>query len=98
MHSNPHKLAELERIREAIPGNSTAVQCERLREALSRHSVTTYEAMRHLDVYDPRARVMQLRRMGHRIDTHWTRCTTECGATHRIGVYVTAPTPPLKTT
>lgn len=93
MQTDPRKIAQLERIREAFPGTSTDAQCSRLREALSRHSITTFEAMRYLDVYDPRARVLQLRRMGERIDTHWTWCTTESGDNHRIGVYVTAPQP-----
>lgn len=92
MHYHPNdKAAALEALRDAMPGNSTPAQCARLREALSRFSVTTFEAMRHLDIYDPRARVMQLRKQGHRIETHWTKEPTECGALHRIGLYSLAP-------
>ena len=44
--------------------------------------------MRHLDVYDPRARVMQLRKDGNSITTTWTRIPTESGHLHRVGLYV----------
>ena len=47
--------------------------------------------MRYLDVYDPRARVMQLRNAGERIDTHWRRIPTESGHMHRVGLYVLGP-------
>ena len=43
--------------------------------------------MRYLDVYDPRARVMQLRNRGETIDTHWQTVITEAGARHRVGRY-----------
>ena len=72
----------------AHPGNSCAVQCARIRAVLSRFSLTTYEAMRHLDVYDPRARVLQLRKAGEAITTTWGQITTESGELHRVGVYV----------
>lgn len=51
----------------AHPGNSCAVQYALIRTAQSQFSLSTFEAMRHLDVYDPRARVMQLRNDGDRI-------------------------------
>ena len=44
--------------------------------------------MRHLDVYDPWARVLQLRNDGESITTAWTRIVTESGHLHRVGVYV----------
>lgn len=74
----------------AHPGNSSKVQCARIRAALSQFSLTTFEAMRHLDVYDPRARVLQLRNDGEFITTAWTRIVTESGDLHRVGVYVLA--------
>ena len=72
----------------AHPGNSCVVQCARIRAALSQFSLTTFEAMRHLDVYDPRARVLQLRNAGESIATTWGHITTESGHIHRVGVYV----------
>lgn len=83
-----YKREALAYILAAHPGNSCAIQCARIRAALSRFSLTTFEAMRHLDVYDPRARVMQLRNDGERITTIWTRITTESGDPHRVGLYV----------
>ena len=82
------KREALTAILAAHPGNTCAVQCARIRAALSRFSLTTYEAMRHLDVYDPRARVMQLRKDGSSITTTWTRIPTESGHLHRVGLYV----------
>jgi hypothetical protein len=75
-------------ILEEHPGNSCEVQCTRIRAALSRFNLTTFEAMRHLDIYDPRARVMQLRNAGESIMTAWTRIATESGSLHRVGLYV----------
>ena len=89
--SVPDKIEALHLIRDRHPGVSSAVQCVRLRAALSRFSVTTFEAMRFLDVYDPRARVMQLRHAGNTIDTHWQTVVTEAGERHRVGVYTLRP-------
>lgn len=51
-------------------------------------SVTTYEASRYLDLYDPRARKKELCKEGHAIDTIPARVVTESGEVHRIGRYV----------
>ena len=85
------KQQALQAILEEYPGNTCAVQCERIRAALSCFSITTFEAMRYLDVYDPRARVARLRKQGECIDTHWTRIHTEAGHPHRVGLYVLVP-------
>lgn len=82
------KRAALAAIRRAHPGTTCIVQCDRLKAALAQFAITTYEAMRHLDVYDPRARVMQLRNDGVAIDTHWRIVETESGDRHRVGLYV----------
>ena len=82
------KRKALAEILAAHPSNSCAVQCVCVRAALSRFSLTTFEARRHLDVYDPRARVLQLRHAGESITTTWSRITTESGHLHRVGVYV----------
>lgn len=82
------KRRALAAILAAHPGNTSKVQCARIRAALSCFNLTTFEAMRYLDVYCPRARVARLRKDGHRIDTHWTRIHTETGHPHRVGLYV----------
>ena len=85
--TDPTKIEALHRLRDLHPGLSSEAQCARSRSALSRFSITTFEAMRYLDVYDPRARVMQLRNRGETIDTHWQTIFTEAGARHRVGRY-----------
>ena len=94
LHTTSDKRHALAAIRKAYPGNATRAQCERIRAALAQFSITTFEAMRHLDCYDPRARVMQLRRSGTAIETYWRIITTESGDRHRVGMYVLAPTAP----
>jgi len=85
------RIAVLHAIRDDRPGNAGAIQRERLLAALrALGSLTTFEASRYLDLYDPRARAMELRRAGHGILTVWERERTECGAVHRLGRYVLA--------
>ena len=89
--SDANKIKALHSVRDDHPGVSSAVQCARIRTALSQFSITTFEAMRYLDVYDPRARVMQMRNAGEAIDTHWQTVITEAGERHRVGVYTLRP-------
>lgn len=68
--TSPEKKAALEAIRAEFKGASSDTECARLLEALARFPVTTLEAMRFLDVYHCPARILQLRKAGHRILTH----------------------------
>ena len=86
--ATPEKEAALKQIRDQFTGTNGRSQCERLLAALAKFPVTTFEAMRQLDVYHVPARVLQLRKAGHRIITLWQVVTTEAGATHRVGLYV----------
>jgi hypothetical protein len=83
----PDKVAALKQIREQFSGNAGRTQCQRLLAALARYPITTFEAMRHLDVYHCPARVLQLRKDGHQI-THRKTVITEAGAKHTVGLYV----------
>lgn len=84
----PDRIAALHAIRDSHPGHTGAIQAARLLEALERlQHVTTFEASRHLDLYDPRARKLNLVKAGHRILTTWSAVPTESGALHRVGVY-----------
>lgn len=85
--TSPEKKAALEAIRAEFNGSSGHSQSVRLLEALSRFAVTTFEAMRYLDVYHCPARVLQLRKQGHKIVTHWQTVVTEAGVKHRVGLY-----------
>jgi hypothetical protein len=74
-------------LRNRCKGSDSASQCSRLLLALERSAITTFEAMRFLDVYHVPARVLQLRRRGHNIVTHWCTVETESGERHRVGMY-----------
>ena len=86
--TSPEKKAALEAIRNEFKGTANDSQAARLLEALSRFPVTTYEAMRHLDVYHCPARILELRKQGHNIITHWQTVITEAGERHRVGMYL----------
>ena len=92
MHENkatpPDKKAALEAIRTEFKGSDAKSQCARMLAALARFAVSTFEAMRYLDVYHCPARILQLRQAGHRITTHWQTVITEAGAKHRVGLYM----------
>ena len=47
-----------------------------------------FRAVSHLDVYYCPARVLQLRKLGFNIVTHWQTVITEAGEKHRVGLYV----------
>ena len=88
--TSPEKKAALEAIRDDLKGTASHSQASRLLEALSRFSITTYEAMRYLDVYHCPARILQLRKQGHKIITLWQTVITESGERHRVGLYLLA--------
>jgi hypothetical protein len=86
--TTPERIADLHSIRDRFKGEATATQCDRLLAALRElGSVTTYEAMRYLDIYDPRPRKLHLVRSGHDVVMTWRTALTESGEKHRIGVY-----------
>lgn len=87
--TSPEKKAAFEAIRTEFKGNDCATQRTRLLEAFARGwGVTTFEAMRYLDIYFPPARIKELRDLGERIKTHWVSANTESGQRHLIGLYV----------
>ncbi len=86
--TSPEKKAALEAIRAQSKGTASNAQADRLLEALRRFGVTTFEAMRYLDVYHCPARILQLRKRGHKIVTHWQTVITESGEKHRVGLYI----------
>lgn len=87
--TSPEKKAALEAIRAEFKGNDCAMQRTRLMEAFRRGwAISTFEAMRYLDIYFPPARIKELRDLGERIKTHWVSANTESGDRHHIGLYV----------
>ena len=86
--TSPEKKAALEAIRIKFKGNDCATQRARLMEAFRRGwAISTFEAMRYLDIYFPPARIKELRDLGERIKTHWVNIATESGERHHIGLY-----------
>lgn len=81
-------IAAIKDITRQYKGTSAANQCERLLAALRIRSLTTFEAMRVLDIYHPPARIRQLRKQGHNILTLWQVVFTESNVPHRVGLYV----------
>lgn len=85
------RIVALHAIRDAYRGLEAPRQRERLLAALQTlGSVSTFEAMRHLDIFDPRPRKLELVRQGHNIITLRRRIETEAGVSHCIGIYVMA--------
>lgn len=91
---SPERAEALGAVRERLKGDSGVTQRQRLLEALQQLGhVTTYEAMRALDIYDPRPRKLELVRQGYEITTTWRIGITETGDKHRIGVYTLLRSP-----
>lgn len=85
---SPERIAAMHVIRDANLGQTGKQQCARLLAALQQLGlVTTYEASRHLDLYDPRARKMDLCDAGHPVGKMWVATPTESGEFHRVGAY-----------
>lgn len=83
------RAVALATILHTMPGNDCEAQRRRMLTAMERlGSVTSFEGSRHLDCYDPRARVHELRRAGKRIKTVMRDEQTESGAYHRVGVWL----------
>lgn len=87
--TSAEKQLALEAIANEFSGENSYSQRTRFLEALTRFPVTTFEAMRYLDIYDPRPRIHELRhKFGYAIKTLWQTVVTESGEKHRIGLYV----------
>ncbi len=69
--------------------NSAYTQRKAILSFLCTHgSMTTLEARQVLGVCAPAARVMELRRKGHKIETVWTDDIDSTGKIHRVARYV----------
>jgi len=85
---DPDRQAALKAVLKATPGVDANTGKNRLLAAIQTLGhVTTFEASRLLDIYDPRARKMSLVKDGHPIVTSWRHVLTEAGVKHRVGVY-----------
>jgi hypothetical protein len=86
--TSPERIAALHAIRDRHPSYDGAAQRRRMLEAMQTEGhITTFEAMRFLDCFDPRPRKLELLREGYPIVMTWRYGSTESGKRHRIGVY-----------
>ena len=85
----PSRVDRLVNIYRKCTGNHHTSQSVRMALALQElGSVSTYECRQLLDIYCPTARKSDLVRQGYRIETHWQSIESDCGQTHRVGLYV----------
>lgn len=83
----PEVILALTAIRSSVPGCTARIQELRLEQALRRWALTSFEMSKHLDLYDPRARVQGLRLRGLVVNRVWVLIETDCGQVHRVGRY-----------
>ena len=94
--TTPERIAQLHAVRDRMKGDAAVTQRQRLLVALQAlGSLTTFEAMRHLDIFDPRPRKLELVADGVPIVMVWRLSETESGDRHRVGLYVMDRTAPL---
>jgi len=84
----PHKEAAFKKLNQNFSGNSAKDQRERFLQGLKNFAITTFEASRYLCIYDPRARICELRAQGYNIKTVWETIEAENGVLHRVGKYL----------
>jgi hypothetical protein len=68
--------------------NTLEAQRTRLLCALKEGTLTTIQARERLDIMHPAARVMEWRKRGVAIETHWITEPTACGKDHRVARYL----------
>lgn len=69
--------------------NSSKNQCKKLLVYLIENTtITSNEARAKLDIYHPPARIRDLRKAGHIINTFWVTWSSDYGIHHRIAKYV----------
>lgn len=85
-----NRRARLMRILKNMRGNATETQSKRMLLAIEGGGLTTHEARTYLDILCPTARVAELRRAGHEIDTIWCRQITGAGSLHTVAKYISA--------
>ncbi|MFM0218704.1 helix-turn-helix domain-containing protein [Paraburkholderia caledonica] len=90
-HTKPQNFQSFDSIIANWPNNTAEHQRGRLLDAMRLLAgITTLEATRFLDIIDPRARVVELRKEGYSIVTSWVSQPSECGRPHNVGLYTLA--------
>ncbi len=87
--ATPNNEAALKELpSKANPRNSAAAQRLRTIDLLRTGPKSTIQLRRDGDILSPAARVLELKNRGFEIVTHWVHQTTDCGALHRVALYV----------
>ncbi|MBA3599420.1 MAG: helix-turn-helix domain-containing protein [Methylibium sp.] len=71
-----------------IGNNSATAQRRRALDLLRAGPKSTIQLRRDGDILAPAARIIELRRHGFDILTHWVQQATDCGKLHRVALYV----------
>ncbi len=69
-------------------GNDSAAQRWRALDLLRSGPKSTLQLRRDGDILAPAARVLELKRRGFDILTHWVQQATDSGKLHRVALYV----------
>ena len=69
-------------------GNGAAAQRLRAIDLLRTGPKSTLQLRRDGDILAPAARILELKRRGFDILTHWVQEATDCGKLHRVALYV----------
>ena len=69
-------------------GNAAAAQRLRALDLLRSGPKSTIQLRRDADILMPAARILELKRRGFDILTHWVQEATDCGKLHRVALYV----------
>lgn len=68
--------------------NSAAAQRRKALDLLRTGPKSTLQLRRDADILSPAARILELKRRGFEIVTHWAHEATDCGKLHRVARYV----------
>lgn len=78
-----------QKIGNPLYSNSIKSQQERILKIFRKNSsLSTIQARNEYGILHPGGRVLELRKKGHKIDTHWISETDTNGVNHRVGLYV----------
>jgi len=86
--ATPTSKAALKSQTKSTGDNSAAEQRRKALELLRTGPKSTLQLRRDGDILSPAARVLELKRRGFEIITHWVHQATESGRLHRVALYV----------
>lgn len=86
--NRPAALGNPKSIKHVYTNSSSSQRARILKHLETCFRISTMQARSQLGVLNPPARIIELRRKGYQIDTHWI-IEKDCnGITHRVGLYV----------